>query len=99
MTVLGLIGYGFQILAVRPEVKDKEQRRDGETVSPCYLPPVSVLKPLKGLDDNLFDNLESICMLDYPGYEIIFSLQDHNDPAYKVAQEKATRNTLISTSL
>lgn len=46
-----------------------------------------MLKPLKGLDDNLFDNLESICIQDYPQYEIIFSLQDHNDPAYKVAKK------------
>ena len=52
------------------------------------LPPgLSVLKPLKGLDDNLFDNIESICVQDYPAYEIIFSLQDHNDPAYKVARK------------
>jgi len=45
------------------------------------------LKPLKGLDDNLFDNLESFCLQDYPRYEIIFSLRDHNDPAYKVARK------------
>ena len=26
-------------------------------------------------------------MQDYPEYEVIFSLQDHNDPAYKVARK------------
>jgi ceramide glucosyltransferase len=42
---------------------------------------------MKGLDDNLFDNLSSFCNQDYPGYEIIFSLQNYNDPAYKVAKK------------
>jgi ceramide glucosyltransferase len=49
-------------------------------------PPVSILKPLRGLDDNLFDNLSSFCTQDYPEYELLLSLQDHNDPAYKIAK-------------
>jgi ceramide glucosyltransferase len=53
----------------------------------AQLSPISILKPLKGLDDNLFDNLASFCTQDYPEYEIIFSLQDHNDSAYKVARK------------
>ena len=86
LTILGLIGYGFQIWAVKSALKDKDKGKGEESVT-VSLPPVSVLKPLKGLDDNLFDNLESICVQNYPGYEILFSLQDHNDPAYKVARK------------
>jgi len=51
------------------------------------LPPVSILKPLRGLDDNLYDNLASFCTQDYPEYELLLSLQDHNDPAYKIAKK------------
>jgi ceramide glucosyltransferase len=51
------------------------------------LPSISILKPLRGLDDNLFDNLASFCTQDYPEYEILFALQDRNDPAYKVAKK------------
>ena len=86
ITVLGLIGYGLQIVAVRSYSGSPPNSGEGETL-PRSFPAISVLKPLKGLDDNLFDNLESFCVQDYPEYEIIFSLQDYNDPAYKVARK------------
>jgi ceramide glucosyltransferase len=52
-----------------------------------FCPPISILKPLKGLDDDLFDNLASFCNQDYPDYEIIFSLEEANDPALELAQK------------
>jgi len=52
-----------------------------------FSPPLSILKPLKGLDDDLFDNLASFCNQDYPEYEIIFALEEEDDPALKVAHK------------
>jgi ceramide glucosyltransferase len=87
ITILGLVGYGFQIFAVRSHTsRSPHYSGEGKTL-PLHFPPISVLKPLKGLDDNLFDNLESFCTQDYPQYEIIFSLQDYNDLAYMVARK------------
>jgi len=85
ITILGLVGYGFQIFAVRSYISVSLLNSGEGDALPRFFPPVSILKPLKGLDDNLFDNLDSFCVQDYPEYEIIFSLQDHNDPACKVA--------------
>ncbi len=91
LTAIGLIAYGFQIWSIRSKLKETIPSLSKDNYylkpSPCFCPPISVLKPLKGLDDNLFDNLESLCIQDYPEYEIIFSIQDHNDPAYKVARK------------
>ena len=91
ITILGLAGYGFQIWSIRSALKGTDTdlgKGEAEKSALCIPSPgVSVLKPLKGLDDNLFDNLESICNQDYPEYEIIFSLQNYNDPAFKVAEK------------
>ena len=83
ITLLGLIGYALQFHSVRRAARDANSGEKFAGVSFC--PPVSILKPLKGLDDNLFDNLASFCTLDYPAFEIIFALQDHNDPAFRIA--------------
>lgn len=91
ITALGLIGYGLQIVAVRSYSASPLYSGEGDSL-PRSFPGISILKPLKGLDDNLFDNLESFCDQDYPEYEIIFSLQDYNDPAYKVARKIKDKN-------
>src|SRR5260370_15969870 len=45
------------------------------------LPPVSILKPLKGTDPDIYESFRTHCLQDYPEYEIIFGVSDPNDPA------------------
>jgi ceramide glucosyltransferase len=42
---------------------------------------------LKGLDTNLYENLESSFTQDYPNFEIILCVADERDPAVRVAKE------------
>ncbi len=51
------------------------------------VPGVSILRPLKGLDTNLYENLESTFTQEYPNYEILFSVADENDQALFVVEE------------
>lgn len=48
-------------------------------------PSISVLKPLKGTDDELYENLRAFAELDYPSYELLFGAEDADDPALVVA--------------
>ncbi|MGD1022249.1 MAG: bacteriohopanetetrol glucosamine biosynthesis glycosyltransferase HpnI [Candidatus Sulfotelmatobacter sp.] len=44
-------------------------------------PPISILKPLKGIDPEIYESFRSHCLQDYPEYEIIFGVNDPKDPA------------------
>jgi len=52
-----------------------------------FHPPVTILKPIYGLDPELAENIRSFCQQDYPKYQLIFGLHDKNDPAIPVIEE------------
>jgi ceramide glucosyltransferase len=49
--------------------------------------PVSILKPLRGVDEGLEENLESFFQIDYPDFELLFSVADHDDPVVPLIQK------------
>jgi ceramide glucosyltransferase len=48
---------------------------------------VSILKPLKGTDPEMYENFRSHCVQDYPEYEIIFGVSDPDDPAIALVKQ------------
>jgi ceramide glucosyltransferase len=48
--------------------------------STVELEGVSILRPLKGFDPNMYENLEMTFKQTYPKFEIIFAIADHDDP-------------------
>ncbi len=48
------------------------------------LPPVSIVRPVCGLDDFLHETLRTSFELDYPAYELIFCIASARDPAIAV---------------
>ena len=50
------------------------------------LAPVSVLKPLAGIDEDLEVNLRSFFSQDYPDFELLFAVREANDPAAQVVE-------------
>lgn len=60
--------------------------RSAADLAVADLPPVTVLKPLHGLEPQLESNLESFFLQDYPNFEIIFGARNADDPALKIVE-------------
>ncbi len=54
------------------------------TASLCA--PLTVLKPVCGLDPGLYGNLRSFCEQDYPDFQVVFGVRDPDDPAIPVVE-------------
>jgi ceramide glucosyltransferase len=52
-----------------------------------FHPPVTILKPICGLDLDTYENFASFCQQDYPEYQIIFGVRDAQDPCVEVVKK------------
>jgi ceramide glucosyltransferase len=79
---LGGIGYYVVCLVAARAYLRSARRLSGEGFSP----PVSVLKPLKGEDPEIYESFRSHCLQNYPAYELVFGVSDPQDPAVQVVE-------------
>jgi ceramide glucosyltransferase len=87
--VLAAIPFIYYLMALysswryfsQPEVKPDE----------LFTPPISILKPIRGLDPDAYENLASFCRQDYPEYEIVFCV-DPDDTAVLSILARLTAN-------
>jgi ceramide glucosyltransferase len=62
----------------------RERNATGEGARPTQ--PVSILKPLRGTDPEMYESFRSHCLQDYSEYEIIFGVSDPADPAIELVE-------------
>jgi ceramide glucosyltransferase len=63
----------------------RERKAADKNVRPTQA--VSILKPLRGTDPEMYESFRSHCLQDYPEYEIIFGVSDANDPAIQLVEQ------------
>jgi ceramide glucosyltransferase len=77
--IAALFGIFYCLLSFRAMVRFRSRGR--RTLNRDFTPPVSILKPLCGLDPHGYESLRSHCVQDYPEYEIVFGISVPDDPA------------------
>lgn len=52
-----------------------------------WQPPVTILKPVCGIEKGLRENLRSTCVQNYPSFQVVLSVQRPDDPAISLLHE------------
>jgi ceramide glucosyltransferase len=82
-TLLTVAGLGYYLIALWSARSFLRRSR----FPAGFAPPVSILKPLHGLDPGMLDAFASHCRQNYPGdYELLFGVSRLDDPAAIVRQ-------------
>jgi ceramide glucosyltransferase len=80
------IPFIYYVLAMWSTVRFFLESRKEIQPNAGFTPPISCLKPIKGLDIEAYENYASFCRQDYPNYEIVFCA-DPDDPAFSVVEK------------
>jgi ceramide glucosyltransferase len=83
----------FLFLTIAGWIRFLGQARKARRIAakPLDFPPVSVLKPVHGLEAQLKENIESFFRQDYPAFEILFAADEAGDAALEVVREVSAR--------
>jgi len=86
-------------VGARFNIRAKELQGSVSEVAREQLPPVTIFKPVHGIEERLERNLESFFQQDYPAYEIIIGARSADDPAIKLAERLRARYTQVKSRI
>jgi len=86
-TVGSLFFYFLSALSLASFIRDRRKELKQVPLPSTQLPPVSILKPLKGVDPEIWESFCSHCEQAYPHFQLIFGVSDPGDPAIEVVRK------------
>jgi len=93
----------FLVMTIVAEVRHvrwaRSEQARVDAMPASTFPPVTILKPVHGAEEQLFANLESFFQQDYPNYEVIFGVRDAENPAARVAEEVRQRHPNVASRI
>ena len=87
LLVLALAPFGYYLSAIVAAFRFYRNPPVDIEIDTPFFPPVSILKPIRGLDRETYENYASFCVQDYPEFEIIFCVSDGSEPAIPVIEK------------
>jgi ceramide glucosyltransferase len=87
LLALAAIPFIYYSIAIFSSFRFFQRARGPASSSRDFTPPVSNLKPIRGLDPDAYENFATFCRQDYPEYEILFCVGDADDPALPVIEK------------
>lgn len=85
--LVALAPFGYYLLAIYCGWDYFRKARAKAPKITAFAPAASILKPVRGLDRDAYANFASFCSLDYPEYEILFAVEEANDPIVAVIEQ------------
>jgi ceramide glucosyltransferase len=85
LLLVALAPFGYYIVAIVAARRFFAKR--ALPLAADFTAPISILKPIYGLDRETYENYASFCRQDYPEFEILFCVSDDRDPAVPVIQK------------
>ena len=61
--------------------------RNAPAQKTAFMPPASIIKPVRGLDRESYENFASFCSLEYPEYEVVFAVSGAGDPVIPIIEK------------